>query len=327
MSECLICMTSFEKVKPIELRCSCKQCSYCLTSWILSEVQEMSYQMKKKINCMNDECKQPFQISDVVDQLSEDQRSMINDALLQAYLKEAPDIRKCPQKGCNYAGIINIITPCDDKLECLKCGMKWIDKSQLSYEQSSYLSILGKANYNLITNQLWEIFFTKECPQCGVSIQKDGGCSHMTCRKCANSFCWSCLQKLDTHNERICLSSRVVKLFLIFFLLLHILCSFNLFHLLYWGVAKALQLLIIQTGATAGLFTFKLGKYLPVQNDWKVFGGSCAIFLTCLLIVYSFEFMTMMFVILLCEGIIMGIVAIYDHTHRKLGINGFTNEF
>lgn len=31
------------------------------------------------------------------------------------------------------------------------------------------------------------------CPNCGVLVQKNGGCPHMMCSKCKYEFCWSCL--------------------------------------------------------------------------------------------------------------------------------------
>ena len=30
----------------------------------------------------------------------------------------------------------------------------------------------------------------KECPKCGVLIEKDGGCDHMTCRMCRHEWRW-----------------------------------------------------------------------------------------------------------------------------------------
>ena len=33
----------------------------------------------------------------------------------------------------------------------------------------------------------------KSCPKCGVAIDKNGGCDHMTCRMCKHQFCWRCL--------------------------------------------------------------------------------------------------------------------------------------
>ena len=34
---------------------------------------------------------------------------------------------------------------------------------------------------------------TKNCPGCGVNIEKNEGCDHMTCKKCQFEFCWLCL--------------------------------------------------------------------------------------------------------------------------------------
>ena len=35
---------------------------------------------------------------------------------------------------------------------------------------------------------------TKQCPQCSVTIEKNEGCDHMTCKACAHEFSWTTLQ-------------------------------------------------------------------------------------------------------------------------------------
>jgi ribosomal protein L32 len=40
----------------------------------------------------------------------------------------------------------------------------------------------------------------KTCPSCGAVIEKDGGCSHMTCKFCKHQFCFVCLKTVySTH--------------------------------------------------------------------------------------------------------------------------------
>lgn len=38
----------------------------------------------------------------------------------------------------------------------------------------------------------WISANTKECPKCNSTIEKNGGCNHMTCRKCRYEWCWIC---------------------------------------------------------------------------------------------------------------------------------------
>ncbi|KAJ7803758.1 hypothetical protein B0H14DRAFT_3091932 [Mycena olivaceomarginata] len=41
---------------------------------------------------------------------------------------------------------------------------------------------------------------TKECPKCVSTIEKNGGCNHMTCKKCKNEFCWVCMGPWSEHG-------------------------------------------------------------------------------------------------------------------------------
>ncbi|KAJ8288480.1 hypothetical protein COCON_G00011390 [Conger conger] len=37
----------------------------------------------------------------------------------------------------------------------------------------------------------------KQCPVCGVYIERNQGCAQMLCKSCKHTFCWHCLQNLD----------------------------------------------------------------------------------------------------------------------------------
>ncbi|XP_076869194.1 E3 ubiquitin-protein ligase RNF144B [Brachyhypopomus gauderio] len=37
----------------------------------------------------------------------------------------------------------------------------------------------------------------KQCPRCGVYIERNQGCAQMLCKSCKHTFCWYCLQNLD----------------------------------------------------------------------------------------------------------------------------------
>ena len=50
----------------------------------------------------------------------------------------------------------------------------------------------------------WLVQFTKECPKCKITINKDGGCNHMHCRQCDHHFCWVCLADFALDYSHAC---------------------------------------------------------------------------------------------------------------------------
>ncbi|CAH6718186.1 E3 ubiquitin-protein ligase Hel1p [[Candida] jaroonii] len=43
---------------------------------------------------------------------------------------------------------------------------------------------------------------THNCPKCLNSIEKNGGCNHMTCRTCNYEFCWICFKEWSIHGSQ-----------------------------------------------------------------------------------------------------------------------------
>lgn len=41
----------------------------------------------------------------------------------------------------------------------------------------------------------------QECPKCHATIEKDGGCNHMVCKRCRFDFCWVCLGPWEPHGS------------------------------------------------------------------------------------------------------------------------------
>ena len=41
----------------------------------------------------------------------------------------------------------------------------------------------------------------KDCPKCGITIQKTAGCNHVKCERCKADFCWVCLAAFRIDNE------------------------------------------------------------------------------------------------------------------------------
>ena len=43
---------------------------------------------------------------------------------------------------------------------------------------------------------------TKECSKCNSTIEKNGGCNHMVCKRCGYEFCWVCMGPWSEHGTQ-----------------------------------------------------------------------------------------------------------------------------
>lgn len=126
--------------------------------------------------------------------------------LTRSYVDDKENLKWCPAPNCEYAiecgikkkdllRIVPTVTCSCQHRFCFGCTAndhqptpcslvkKWIKKCEDDSETANWIS----AN-------------TKECPKCGSTIEKNGGCNHMTCRKCKHEFCWICMGLWSEHG-------------------------------------------------------------------------------------------------------------------------------
>ncbi len=213
---CPICLTSFEDTKIIRLPCKCTSCSDCLTSWMVTQALELHYQTHENILCMSTACKKPFKVQQVLDQFNQQQQEVINAVLFDVYLKKEEDIRKCPNSQCTYAGVIDTSKSCRNNLECSLCGTQWREKVHYTgFEEMMEVIKNRDIKSNELYSTIWEETFTRRCPKCQVNIEKNGGCNHMTCKKCQYEFCWLCTRRHQGHSWKFCRFSILIKFLLL----------------------------------------------------------------------------------------------------------------
>lgn len=63
------------------------------------------------------------------------------------------------------------------------------------------LRLWAKIKQEDLEAQNWILQHTKPCPKCFVNIEKNGGCMHMSCKKCTYEFCWICLEPWLRHKN------------------------------------------------------------------------------------------------------------------------------
>lgn len=94
-------------------------------------------------------------------------------------------MRWCPSADCTFAIKVShvearpVICKCGHMF-CFECGENWHDPVQCRLLKKW----IKKCDDDSETSN-WIAANTKECPQCKVTIEKDGGCNHMVSRMVA----------------------------------------------------------------------------------------------------------------------------------------------
>ena len=90
---------------------------------------------------------------------------------------------------------------------CRLCGARW---STLWYSRTNLSCEQYRQGLNVITGPDGSADGeVRKCPKCRVPILKNGGCSHMTCTRCRNEFCWQCGGAWSgNHVWSFCVSTR-----------------------------------------------------------------------------------------------------------------------
>jgi len=138
--------------------------------------------------------------------------AFLSPADFQKYLKfdmssfvDLSKVRKwCPSPECNCfveTGSAEFEAP----VQC-KCGFRFCFKCG-DYEIGDHapagcddVEAWVKKAADESENVKWMQANTKKCPKCNSHIEKNGGCMHMTCKKCTHEFCWLCRKNWRGHQ-------------------------------------------------------------------------------------------------------------------------------
>eukprot|EP01125_Pyxidicula_operculata_P016515 TRINITY_DN5694_c0_g1_i1.p1 TRINITY_DN5694_c0_g1~~TRINITY_DN5694_c0_g1_i1.p1 ORF type:complete len:212 (+),score=11.45 TRINITY_DN5694_c0_g1_i1:298-933(+) len=183
------------------MRCKHQFCSDCLKQWLETKIEASNSEFiqikhtvyyiksvdgtpslcKKNLEGLACPCKhcnfiiESHRIKQLVNEQSLERYDKL---LLDDTLKTFDDLKYCPM-GC---GKIMQSCYCETP-ECYKKMKKeelFQENKRLKIEQSSHKRFGA-----------WAGTFTKCCPNCYVSIEKNMGCDHMYCTRCNTNFNWS----------------------------------------------------------------------------------------------------------------------------------------
>ncbi|PPD75325.1 hypothetical protein GOBAR_DD27752 [Gossypium barbadense] len=133
---------------------------------------------------------------------SEKEKNKYSSYIVMSYIESKKMIKWCPGPGCEnaidfVAGSENLDVSClcshSFCWNCTQDAHRPVDCETVTKWMSKNSSESGNVNYILA--------FTKPCPKCKRPIEKNMGCSHMTCRApCLYEFCWLCLGDWNNHG-------------------------------------------------------------------------------------------------------------------------------
>ncbi|MCJ1391955.1 hypothetical protein MMC18_004822 [Xylographa bjoerkii] len=200
---CNICYDD-EEPETYALKCGHRYCVDCYRQYLCHKIKDEGE--AARIQCPTSGCKRIVDSKSLKLLVTPEIKERYEVLLTRTYVDDKDNLKWCPAPGCEYAvqcavkkkDLARIVPSVDcachhrfcfgctlNDHQPTPCGLvkKWVKKCEDDSETANWIS----AN-------------TKECPKCNSTIEKNGGCNHMTCRKCKHEFCWMCMGLWSEHG-------------------------------------------------------------------------------------------------------------------------------
>ncbi|KAK4892301.1 hypothetical protein LTR27_009135 [Elasticomyces elasticus] len=201
---CDICCEDGSDLESFAMSCGHRFCTDCYRQYLTQKIKDEGE--AARIKCPGEACNKIIDAKSLDLLVPSDLTDRYHVLLMRTYVDDRENLKWCPAPNCVYAVECSVkkrdlmkIVPtvhCECKHAfCFGCTLpdhqpcpcslvkKWLKKCEDDSETANWIS----AN-------------TKECPKCHSTIEKNGGCNHMTCRKCKNEFCWVCMGLWSEHG-------------------------------------------------------------------------------------------------------------------------------
>lgn len=216
---CPICCCEPESPTGVmALECNHAFCTDCWQTYITGKIREEG---EHNVRCMESGCNDlvpdtvilgtvPDAPKEGLVVLDDETKDKFKELLIRYFVQCNSALRFCPAPGCDYTvqcgaastkssleTTVPTVRCTNSHSFCFGCGEEgdhrplicniaklWLKKCQDDSETANWIK----------TN-------TKECPKCHSTIEKNGGCNHMTCKKCKNEFCWVCMGSWSEHGN------------------------------------------------------------------------------------------------------------------------------
>eukprot|EP01102_Stenamoeba_stenopodia_P016296 TRINITY_DN5678_c0_g1_i1.p1 TRINITY_DN5678_c0_g1~~TRINITY_DN5678_c0_g1_i1.p1 ORF type:complete len:591 (+),score=97.65 TRINITY_DN5678_c0_g1_i1:108-1775(+) len=201
---CPVCYSDYgiEDMYVID-ECYHRFCFGCIGHYIKEQINQGNC---KQIKCPDPTCSVNLHPQEIRHCVDGEMYAKYEKFALKSALDAMPNLVYCPKLGCNNAMIgdedteenpmIRCSNPECQFTFCCNCKEEWhADVTCAQWQQWK-----KENSENDQRTEDWLKLNAKACPQCKSAIEKNGGCNHMTCKKCQYEFCWLCMKKYTTDH-------------------------------------------------------------------------------------------------------------------------------
>ncbi|KAJ1892004.1 hypothetical protein LPJ66_006599 [Kickxella alabastrina] len=203
---CEICYNEGSNEEFLVPSCGHRYCTTCYRTYLAGKVHEGG---SWRIRCPAPKCGMLVgtKAARLLLESNKDDLARYNHNLTRSFVNDRDSFVWCPAPNCEFAiecqvprSAMTMVVPtvtckCGNRF-CFGCQLPdhmpapchlastWLDKCKDDSETASWI----KVN-------------TKECTKCKATIEKNGGCNHMSCRECRYEFCWVCMGPWAEHGQ------------------------------------------------------------------------------------------------------------------------------
>ncbi|RFU78282.1 ring finger [Trichoderma arundinaceum] len=185
---CDICCEDEEGLQTFAMKCGHRYCVDCYRHYLTQKIQDEGE--SARIQCPSDGCGRILDSRSLDLLVTPELTDRYHELLNRTYVEDKDTFKWCPAPDCPNAIECGVKKKDLDKIvptvECL-CGYRFCFGCPNPDHQPAPCDLVKRwlkkcADDSETAN--WISAHTKECPKCSSTIEKNGGCNHMTCRKC-----------------------------------------------------------------------------------------------------------------------------------------------
>ncbi|KAK6087090.1 IBR domain-containing protein [Seiridium cupressi] len=201
---CDICCDDEEGLQSFALKCGHRFCVDCYRQYLTQKIREEGE--AARIQCPSEGCSRIIDARSLDLLVTPELTDRYQELLNRTYVEDKDILKWCPAPDCENAIECAVKKKDLDRVVptvACGCGHRFCFGCILNDHQPAPCELVKQwlkkcADDSETAN--WISANTKECPKCNSTIEKNGGCNHMTCRKCKHEFCWMCMGLWSEHG-------------------------------------------------------------------------------------------------------------------------------